>query len=1333
MQQQKAINSFHKGMQGDVDKHLQPEGTYRYALNGRIRFNTANPAESTIAAASQRGATYSFCNDNGNKLCALLCNGYVVVGYCDIEDECVLFSTNSQYSEIGLLTIDTATDSVAYRTLFNDQYDPNGDLLRFNVNYYITASACIESRLIRRVYFTDNYNEPRVINIERFYWRATEAATQKTPYHSIFPLPYPTAVAVTPLCGEAPTPYPFWLSVHSMSERTDVNFSKLYFEQVVDGGLKTGVYQYSYRYITADGHRTIWSPITRHLFLTSDEMPTVNQHYYQMYASNVVTNKGIKITIPEVDRRYHTIQVAYIFSITDAVTEEATIFYDQKIDEASPSLTIDHVGHSGVPVLLEEFAQLFTWLTKTPTVGIHKNKLFHGGGETMKPLWVDTSLIGITPVNKYMVGDTEAEVLYSDPEAPIGDEYTQPITNTQPQTGSLTLSTFGGLAASYPVVNDYMNYKGMQFEHLFTGHWRGETYRYGLQFFDRKGVPFFVQHIKDFTFPQQYEGQQLTRKNSIDGLYELRLLGAMFDGITIPADILFDEFGKLNISGFAIVRTKRTSPRILHQGILLNTVHEPKCDEEDGGIKKWRYTRPLTHVSNFFDLDYTDGYPDSHRYDVRFKSECNDFFDGIFGDDYTKFANRPATFTYHSPDVLIEESIKEFKKGDYMKLVGTCMKGDISVGFSALEIELDGANNHYYTKCYKTDNTIRRYEMGSESRVRKTIIYPEYGTEEGYDEYDIDLKWSPHSRYQAFDDPDVKLRAIAHPNTVLVLMKDWEAIDVVVTTDPVYPDAMRSAYHIVNYLAPQEDNVSLEQSIYQGTGHFQAINEQILSQAQHITDADGNILQYIFNNVEVWGGDCYVNYFDLCRLYGEFSNCDKDAGIFHDYSIGMVVPIESNYNIAMRYGRSFAKDASNPERTSCENSDLQFKNGVMKEQPEDWNVNACMQHEENVQFYYPKPANIRIEYRFPYRVFYSEQKTYNELDDRFRRLLPFNYSDLQGTYGEVTALATLFDYLICFQEKGYGALRINERASIPDMQGRQLILGTGTDLDGVDYISTTFGCQHRDSVVRLHHALYWVDARMGKFCRHSQAGNDRISDNYGLHDLATLALPLLSNDNLDPNFNQGRKIVAAADYTNNDVIITLYHTQNDLFPPTTVVYSEDLNTFTSYLSACPKIYIAHKNKIITPNPQSLNQNKLYLHFKGRKGEYYDVFYRTKITYICNPSPTKTVYFDSSLINVNQRGWKKIVRAEHLAENPIDSVSLIGQRHIIQLQPSDDRVIYRNDALIYPIRQKKDVDDQELPRLRGHWSEVTIEIQNDTDNQSVCITGIETNYRILNRI
>lgn len=1331
MQQQKAINSFHKGMTQDVDKHLQQEGSYRYALNGRIRYNTANPADSNMAEATKRGTTYSFCNDNGNKLCSVLCPGYIVVGFCDLEDDCVLFSTNNQYSEIGLLFIDSATEQVSYRTLFNDEYDPNGDRLNFNINFYISAVASIESRLIRRVYFTDNYNEPRVINIELFYWRATDDSP-KIPYHSIFPLPYPGAVATTPLCGEAPTSYPFWLSVHSMSERTDVNFSKAYFEKVVEGALKTGVYQYSYRYKTADGHRTIWSPITRHLFLTSDEIPSTNHHFYQMYASNVVTNKGIQITIPNIDTRYHSIEIAYIFSITDAVTEEATIFYDKKIDYLVSSLTVDHIDHSGVPVLLEEFAQLFTWLTKSPTVSVHKNKLFHGGGETVKPLWIDTSLISIEPVNRYMLADKEAEVLYSDPPVDIGEEYTQPITNSETTTTTISVSTFGGYASGYPVVNDYLNYKGMQFEHLFTGYWRGETYRYGVMFFDRKGVPFFVQHIKDFTFPQQYEGQQLTRFNAITNKYEIRLLGAIFNGITIPVEILYDEFGKLNISGFAIVRTKRTSPRVLHQGILLNTVHEPKCDEEDGGIEKHRYTRPLTHVSNYFDLDYTDGYPDSHRYDVRFKSECNSFWDGIFGDDYTKFANRPATFTYHSPDVLIEETIKEFTKGDYMKLVGTCMKGSIGAGFTNMEIELDGLNNHYYAKCYKTDNTVRRYEMGSESRIRKTIIYPQYDTDDGYDEYDIDLKWSPHARYQAFDDPDVKLRAVAHPNTVLALLKDWEAIDVHVTNDPAYPNGMRSAYHIVNYLLPQQDNVALEQSIYQSTGHFQPINQSILDLAEKITDGI-NILAYVFNNIEVWGGDCYVNYFDLCRLYAEFSNCDKDAGLFHDYSIGMVVPIESNYNIAMRYGRSFAKDASNPERTSCENAVLQFKNGIMAEQTEDWNVNACMQHEENVQFYYPKPANIKIEYRFPYKVFYSEQKTYNELDDRFRRLLPFNYSDLQGTYGTITALANLFDYLFCFQEKGYGVLRINERAAIPDEQGRQLILGTGGDLDGVDYISTTLGCQHRDSVVKLHHALYWVDARGGKFCRHSQAGNDRISDNYGQHDFATLILPLLSNDSLSPTFSQGRKIVAAPDYTNNEVVITLYHTENPVIGPTTIVYAEDLNAFVSYQTPTPKIYIVHKNKIISPDPISSKQNELYLHYKGRKGEYYGIFYRSKLIYICNPSPQKTVYFDSSLINVNQKGWKKIVRAEHLAENPIDASLGSQQRHVIQLQPADERVVYRNDALVYPIRQKRDVDDIELPRLRGHWSEVIIEIQNDADNQSVCITSIETNYRLINRI
>lgn len=1316
----RAVNTFHKGIAQDIDKHLQPEGSYRYALNGRIRFNTGG---GSVEVASKSGATFSFCNETGNKLLISICEGYYILGSCDMENECIVFSTNGINSEIGVINIDTASQAANYFTLFNDAFDPNQDLLHFNINYPITARGSIESLLIKRCYFTDNYSQPRVINLRLFY------NEQGIPYHSIF---YPNGDYAVPACGAKPTAYPHWLSVHSFAERTDVEFDRIMFYGLTTGNLKTGVYQYAYRYVTRDGHRTVWSLLTRHIFITQDDLPAYNHHYYQMYASNVVTGKGINLNIPKIDTRYDEIEVAYVFSVTDLATEEAAIFFKTKITPSLSTLIVSHRNHSGTPVFLNEFSQIYTWFLKTPTVEVHKNKLIHGGAEMIKPLFLDSTKIQVQPVNRFMLADKLEDVLYSaPPPANLDTEYTQPITNTDPESGFVDVGTFNGANISYSLQNDYLNYKGMLFEHLFTGYWRGETYRFAIVVFDRKGVPFFAQHIADYTFPQQYEGQNLTRWNILTNKYELVLLGAKFSNVVIPADILYDEFGKLNVSGFAIVRTKRDNPRILHQGIILNTVHEPKCKQEDGGIQKRWYTRPLPHISNYFDTNYTNGYPDSHRYDTRFKSECNDWFDDIVNNtDTTKFANRPGTFTYHSPDVLIEERIKEMKGGDYLKLVGTCMKGILP--YFAMEVELDGGNNHYYCKMYKTDNSTKRYPMGSESRIRVSNIYPNYETEEGYDPYNNKLKWTPHSRYQAWDDADEKLRAIAHPNTVLMVLKDWESMDIV-EINPAYPSGQRSCYHIVNYVVPQTETTALDASIYQPTGHYQPINETVLAAAIKQFDAEGNITGYQFNDIEVWGGDCYVSLFDLCRLYGEFSNCDKDSGMFHDYSVSMIVPIETNYNIAMRFGRSFAKDASNPERTSCENNRLQFKNGIMKEQPEDWNINACLQHEENVQFFYPKPSGVKIEHLFPYRVFNSMQKTYNELDDSFRRFLPFDFSDLQGTYGSITAIATLFDYAYCFQEKGYGVLRINERAIIPTESGQQVVLGTGKDLDGVDYVSTIFGCQHRDSIVRLHHALYWVDARMGKFCRHSQAGADKVSDNYGGHDFFSIALPLLANDELNPNYSQSRKVVGVADYTNNNVIVTIYYTEGRReFLPTTIIFDEDLNVFTSYISATPKIYLAHKNFILSPNPEIGQEHSVYLHGFGDKGHFYNTYYPTKLIYICNPSPNKSCYFDSALINLNELGAPKIVKITHVGENKISPAAPIDQTHLF-FPSTDNRFVYRNDKLLYPIRQLKDIDGIERSRLRAHWVEVEMEIENDADNQLVSILSVETNYRLVHRI
>ena len=119
---EKILNSFEKGMIKDVDVLNQPPKTYRNSLNGRLVFN--------------KDGTFSWENASGNRFSFNISPGYSLLGKAYLSDKVVLLSTNGAFSEIGFVTIDAYGNGI-YTTVFNDEFDPNGDLLGFDLEHQI--------------------------------------------------------------------------------------------------------------------------------------------------------------------------------------------------------------------------------------------------------------------------------------------------------------------------------------------------------------------------------------------------------------------------------------------------------------------------------------------------------------------------------------------------------------------------------------------------------------------------------------------------------------------------------------------------------------------------------------------------------------------------------------------------------------------------------------------------------------------------------------------------------------------------------------------------------------------------------------------------------------------------------------------------------------------------------------------------------------------------------------------------------------------------------------------------------------------------------------------
>ena len=143
-------NAFIKGkMNKDLDERLLPNGEYRDALNIDVDYSSG----------SDVGALKNILG-NTEKSSITLGQSAKCIGVCkDVESQKIYyFITHASKDVIA----EYNTSSNAYDTVLCD----TGSILNFNTDNYITGANVLDGVL----YFTDDLNEPRQVDIE--YWKA---------------------------------------------------------------------------------------------------------------------------------------------------------------------------------------------------------------------------------------------------------------------------------------------------------------------------------------------------------------------------------------------------------------------------------------------------------------------------------------------------------------------------------------------------------------------------------------------------------------------------------------------------------------------------------------------------------------------------------------------------------------------------------------------------------------------------------------------------------------------------------------------------------------------------------------------------------------------------------------------------------------------------------------------------------------------------------------------------------------------------------------------------------------------------------------------------------
>lgn len=1417
MSTQKVINVFNDGMQLDIDKLNQPNTSYRYSLNGSLIFNE----DGTYSWENEKGNVESFSISANNGLHANLL--YVPLGYVSGPNYVILYSyhENLDTSEIGIVCFDK-NGIGTYKTLFNDINDPYSGKLSFRPHNQIEAKLVYETDNVIRVYWVDGVktdsNRPKVFSFS--YNNALEKDD------------------VNAYTAET-------LSTHAMAIQPDFNLGIIKYVRSLTGSLLTGVYQYTYRLGTSDGARTPWYPLTNRLFVTDDGVSS-NWHEYEMNGVGINSGKGNRIQIKGIDTRFNLIEVAYVYSQTQFSILEAVIFAIAQI--SSDTQTFDHLSNDGTPIAdpVFEIPQRFSNIQSVKTLEIKDQTLYYGN-ITEGDLSIDIddvlSNVSIKPIFRDMRDDEKTTPLFAsggfaeNETTSIGSNLL-PLTNQTPKTGTTTrqLHNDVGGTEQYTINNDYINYKGTQVEHLYKGYFRGETYRFGIVFFDEIGQPGFVYHLCDMQFPNfsevEYEWQRLKGDGTIE-IYNSNIEGTNLDSTSrawqttgynsyTDANPIYDSENlserhysllrimgievsgidltsiKNKIKGFKIVRCDRDG-QILHQGIILPCVRDILSGQER--------TRPLITPTQHW-RDNARAFNGNTDTDIVYGSNSGDIellgCDQTYGktidtvnDTVNTYLLRPNISVYYSPYLYYTEEKIQRQEIDRIKLVGNVwgdtdpvLNGDMTttgqenIGYNQFFThqvggdgnDLNGEDNktehHSIQKLYYSRNTFHTQKnyFTDDDLSTKERFYPVFNDEATIEQiYNLDfaeeiedyetnldlinrLEFDKGKRIGFYK--NLNFRSIGRNNTVFIKHGNFGNVPSPFSKSTLSGRPLNTAtsgwdnagssyvprynsMFVANYIRLNPTpyggltNISLEQSRFETTGHFQPVNNATFNCPD------------IVNGIQVFGGDCYLNYVDFVRAYPDIDLISNNELGYAVAPMGqsIVFPLESTINHALRQRPSdqepsLANNGLKPHGT-VENVgpfyDNVFQNGLFTSRDfsttpptintellEEWDYQKVLFFDERIRFYTTEPFLFNPGNRFPVRWRYSELKIYGDPIDNFRKFLAFNFRDSDGRFGDIMASSFLMDNIYFLQEEAFGRLRAYERALLQDQNGRNLVTGTGERLDGEDYISTVYGTQHQWSLANSGKSLYWVDSNKRKLMRFAGDGLVQLSDVRGAHQFFNKILPEYKNADNPTNV---KGIVSNYDHKNEMVYVTF--TSNDKDNPelnsihTTISFNENLDKFISYHSYIPTFYISTRLHMLSYDLHSVNTvlNTFYLHEAGLRGRFYGVDYPSKLDVIVQENNMLHKVFDNLRMNINNGGSQIFDALTMVTETQSETLNIT----------SDNRPAYKEDVLRLPLRTLEQLD-----RMRGKHIKLQFNFTNTNDIISR-FTNLVTHYRISSRM
>lgn len=656
----------------------------------------------------------------------------------------------------------------------------------------------------------------------------------------------------------------------------------------------------------------------------------------------------------------------------------------------------------------------------------------------------------------------------------------------------------------------YDNYQNPLFSSKYTGYQRGEVYRFGLLFYDVRGIPMFVKPIGDIRFPDattpytylDESDNVIAPTSGLPTMFQTSdYLGNGY--VLYPSfDIKLSSGIRRGISGYSIVRLDRTDSdkRIVASGLFNQTMLYSDVDENKG-MKDYIgneylniYSSVDTHASMSRRL-FTFDTPESSFSFLSYKQKSGDKINissvlssfVVYEDNLPGYPSNQATETVtkvhggqthagakfnpmvegNDDDNTLEfsiytqcyQSIGALPSGvDKTKSIyyGTTVAPKEVVSSSS--INLGSNNSNFLSKDYRngcrftTGSLTYSLGNGTTADLRRFVYSHPFGTTST--SFDSESNQGNGTAYTLYGN-----------NTILLSLGEDLPVSDFTGTSSVKVNYMTDVTN-----TPNSGTFSIARKLYGNIVRdvsdvqYGGSTNYAYETAKYISTGHYKANPSSVESNDIYGGDTFINSYSLRKQYASY----KSESHFSLPSTAIIFPVESSVNLDMRDGIYFGS-------TTDINSKIE----------DSYLYNQTYSCRNTNKTYVPKPFEFKNVSQFPNLVAASNVKIPGESGDSYTSFGANEIHELDLSKGPIYNIFNLRGDLFVLQASGVSKLSINPRVIVDnsDAAATSITTGTGLVIERSDYIDTMYGSQHYNNVGVTSNSAYWFDAASSSFCR----------------------------------------------------------------------------------------------------------------------------------------------------------------------------------------------------------------------------------------------------------